>query len=217
MSSWKFPGRDSKDSAVVDDVLEMGETFEINGSRSRKGNEDEDSDSEYKLDDIRASDDVIARTPARPEVAPKAEPEVDSSEPEEEESPEIRMEQDDVRAKEGHRLTLKCHVSGKPKPKVKWRRGLLRFCRARTFYNYRSASTFSSADGETLFSTKLQRQVVVGDVATLTFESLEPAHSGVYECAAQNCAGSAAATASITVKRECVYMLFCNFIPYLLV
>ena len=56
-------------------------------------------------------------------MAPKAEPEEDSSEPEEEESPEICMEQDDVRAKEGQRLTLKCRVGGKPKPKVKWRRG----------------------------------------------------------------------------------------------
>ena len=123
MSLWTFSGRYSKNSAA-DDVLEKGETFEVNGSRSRKGAEDEDSDSEYELDDIRASDDVIARTPARAEVAPKAEPEDDSSEPEEEESPEICMEHDDVRAKEGQRLTLKCRVGGKPKPKVKWRRGV---------------------------------------------------------------------------------------------
>ena len=97
----------------------MGEKFEMNGPINN-----DDSDGEYRLDDIKASDDVITRAgrPLPAKAAPKAEPETES-EPEEEESPEVNMEHDDVKAEEGQKLTLKCRVSGKPKPKVKWRRG----------------------------------------------------------------------------------------------
>ena len=58
------------------------------------------------------------------------------------------------------------------------------------------------ADDDTLIHNKLLRQEFSGGVASLTIASLEPCHEGVYECAAQNCAGSAAAAVSLTVKGE---------------
>ena len=51
-----------------------------------------------------------------------------------------------------------------------------------------------------LVETKVVRMEFARGVASLTITSLEPAHEGTYECAAQSYAGSAGATASVSVK-----------------